>query len=388
MGSRLPTTSFLSNLQQRPLQTQLKLGAHLGAHISRQPFALSQSPGRKLTESLNSLGVPNVTKAPKALSTLNALDKRAAPHVWRATQLSDNSTRTLSSHHPALDAELPGGGWPCRQVTELLLNAPASGEIRLLMPLLRELTHTGKSVAFIAPPHLPFGPALDAQGLYIEHLLIISPQAHEDPKQSLTDLLWSAEQVLKSGQFEAVVVWCPKQVSPEQLRRLHHAASMSPGAVFICRPLLAQFESSAAPLRISLGNDIVLPAKPALSPAQAAEHSTSALLARLAAFTSPQAGRLPKPLTEPQAQTQTRALKALQLQILKRRGPVLQKPIQLQIQSPASAPATSVQACPAPQARPEQQAHLSQHANGFFLSGSFDQVLARLEGAMAESAAC
>ncbi|HSC00640.1 MAG TPA: hypothetical protein VLE45_12055, partial [Burkholderiaceae bacterium] len=51
--------------------------------------------------------------------------------LWRAHQLSATSNAVTASGFAALDAELPGGGWPHRVLTELLLPHPGLGELRL-----------------------------------------------------------------------------------------------------------------------------------------------------------------------------------------------------------------------------------------------------------------
>jgi protein ImuA len=54
------------------------------------------------------------------------------PALWRGHQLGHGAGRALASGFAELDAELPGGGWPRRVLTELLLAHPGVGEIRLL----------------------------------------------------------------------------------------------------------------------------------------------------------------------------------------------------------------------------------------------------------------
>src|SRR5262245_20290752 len=48
--------------------------------------------------------------------------------LWRAHHLSSPSCAVTSSGFAVLDAELPGGGWPHRVLTELLLPHPGLGE--------------------------------------------------------------------------------------------------------------------------------------------------------------------------------------------------------------------------------------------------------------------
>ncbi|MDP3082599.1 MAG: hypothetical protein Q8N44_02745, partial [Rubrivivax sp.] len=58
------------------------------------------------------------------------------PALWRAHQVGRQPTATRPTGFAALDAELPGGGWPAGMLSELLLPHPGVGEIRLLAPAL------------------------------------------------------------------------------------------------------------------------------------------------------------------------------------------------------------------------------------------------------------
>jgi protein ImuA len=67
--------------------------------------------------------------------------------------------------------------------------------------------------------------------------------------------LWAAEQVLRCRDMAALLVWLP-QARADQLRRLHLASAShtngKPRLVFAFRPAHAAQESSAAPLRLHL----------------------------------------------------------------------------------------------------------------------------------------
>ena len=43
------------------------------------------------------------------------------PGVWRAHQLANDTSARIPSGFVALDQQLPGGGWPTRNLIELLL---------------------------------------------------------------------------------------------------------------------------------------------------------------------------------------------------------------------------------------------------------------------------
>lgn len=117
--------------------------------------------------------------------------------VWRADQIDRavGGVAARSSGHAALDAELPGGGWPAGGLIELLLPAPGCGELRLLAPAL-----AAASLLWIAPPFTPYAPALAGLGLMIERLTIVTPA-------NAADAAWAAEQALRSGALSAVLWW-------------------------------------------------------------------------------------------------------------------------------------------------------------------------------------
>lgn len=165
------------------------------------------------------------------------------PHaLWRGDALGSHAIPSIPTGYSQLNRELPGGGWPPSVLTELLWTQHGSGEFRLLAPVLKALSHAGKTIVLLAPPHLVFAPALAQLGLDIRQVLVVQS---EKP----ADRLWAVEQVLKSANFGALLCWLP-QARPEHLRRLQLAAGSGDGLTFVFRPASAQFESSPAPLRL------------------------------------------------------------------------------------------------------------------------------------------
>jgi protein ImuA len=155
--------------------------------------------------------------------------------LWRADRLASEPAPVWPSSHAALDAELPGGGWPVTGLTELLLPAPGCGELRLLAPALRV---ADGELLWIAPPAVPYAPALHALGL--SRVVCLTP---DQP----ADAAWAAEQALRAGCCAAVLWWGDAPLP--MLRRLHLAASACP--LFALRPWAAQQQSSPAPLRLA-----------------------------------------------------------------------------------------------------------------------------------------
>lgn len=163
--------------------------------------------------------------------------------VWRADQLQQTAQAVLSSGHAELDAELPGAGWPLGQLTEVLQGQSGQHEWRLLLPALKAAVAQGPLV-LIGAPLLPHLPALAAAGIPAAQLLRIDAYTP-------AERLWAAEQVLRCRELGVLMAWLP-QARPEQLRRLQLASTHTQALVFAFRPEAARHESSPAPLRLML----------------------------------------------------------------------------------------------------------------------------------------
>jgi hypothetical protein len=144
----------------------------------------------------------------------------------------------------SLDAVLPGGGWQSGTIVELMPMSDGIGELRLLMPALAKITQGERHVAMIAPPYIPFAPALLRHGLRLEHFWIIRAQ-------SAADILWSAEQTLRCKSFGAVLAW-PSAIRDRDVRRLQLAAEAGSSIGFVYRQPSAARESSPAAVRLRL----------------------------------------------------------------------------------------------------------------------------------------
>jgi protein ImuA len=171
------------------------------------------------------------------------------PQLWRAHQMGRSVEPTVRSGFGPLDAQLPGGGWPCRALTELLLPHAGIGEIRLLAPSLAALQRRGRLVMMFDPPAAMSAPALGELGLDVVQLLLIQTHLQLRPG---ADRLWALEQALKSGHVGAVVAWLPPRLRAERVRRLQLAAHAHDGLAFMFREPAAQGQASAAPLRLAL----------------------------------------------------------------------------------------------------------------------------------------
>jgi hypothetical protein len=184
---------------------------------------------------------------------------RRDPRLWTARGVAARpagEAATVASGIAALDAVLPGGGWPLGALTELLLPEPGRGELTLLLPAQARLAHAADARAaprwlcWIAPPLLPYAPALAAAGLPLQRLLLV----HAQGTRAGRDRLWAAEQALVSGQCAAVLVWLVEPPYPA-LRRLQLAAADADAwAVALC-PGHGAARRSPAALRLRLDGD-------------------------------------------------------------------------------------------------------------------------------------
>lgn len=175
---------------------------------------------------------------PNALATL-----LEHPGIWRADDYA-RSAAAAPSGFPALDACLPGGGWPEGALTEIFAAPSGIGELGLLMPLCARITSAGRWVAFIAPPHVPYAPAFAAAGVQPSRLLLVRT---EHPG----DRLWALEQCLRSRQCGATLAW-PPRMDPGSLRRLQLACEHGGGSGFLFLPEDAARNASTAALRLQL----------------------------------------------------------------------------------------------------------------------------------------
>jgi protein ImuA len=182
------------------------------------------------------------------------------PALWLASQLGRAATAGRATGFAALDAELPGGGWPPQALTELLLPHPGVGELRLLAPALAALQQgtsgLPRSVMLFDPPAQPCAWAWSALGLDVRQLVIVRGrdglQGRARTLLPAADTLWALEQALASGQVGAVLAWLPTRLRGDSLRRLQLAAQSHPGPAFLLRDIEARLKPSAAPLRLQL----------------------------------------------------------------------------------------------------------------------------------------
>lgn len=173
------------------------------------------------------------------------------PQLWRAGRLGSASEATTTGF-AELDRHFPGGGWPRAGLAELLLPTAGIGELRLLVPLIRTLSREqSRWIAWIAPPFVPYAPALQACGIDLGRLLVIRPPDHQSA-------LWAMERASRSGTCSLVLGWPDeRRLELTDTRRLQLATQRGRTLTCLFRPERAAAVKSMAELRLR-----VVPAEP------------------------------------------------------------------------------------------------------------------------------
>lgn len=205
----------------------------------------------------------------------------ARADVWRGQRIRAPQP-TLASGHAALDAALPGGGWPLGVLVEVCSAYVGLGETSLLLPALASLTRARRWVAWVDPPGLLDAPALVEAGVDPGCCVVVEPGHVADPRpvsirgpgstpahrrtapraadgarrdasplrQTRTQpALWAAEQLLRGGACAAVLVWWADD-DGHALRRLQLAAETGGALCVLFRPLARAARISPAALRL------------------------------------------------------------------------------------------------------------------------------------------
>lgn len=158
--------------------------------------------------------------------------------LWQGNQtLAEQDHYTTG--YDLLDQKL-SGGFPKQGVVEL--SSPAAiGELRLLLPHLRNTTQERLSV-FIQPPGYLCAEQLIREGFDMNKILLLYPREHKEA-------LWAAEQCLKSGACSNVLLWS-SELEVHQARRLQVASERGDSLSFLFKS--EQHSQASLPVSLSL----------------------------------------------------------------------------------------------------------------------------------------
>ena len=175
----------------------------------------------------------------------------AHPAIWRGGDCAPEPA-AVATGFAALDAVLPGGGWP-QALTEIQPSGEGIGELRLVLPGLARLQADGRDVIWIAPPYVPYAPALAAAGLDLGRLVIVRPATAADAQ-------WAFGEALRAPECGAAFLWPQGMLDERVARRLQVAARDGGSWGVLWRRPGERQTTVAAPLRLALS-----PAAPRLA---------------------------------------------------------------------------------------------------------------------------
>lgn len=183
--------------------------------------------------------------------------------VWRGddwVQPTESAPKVQTTGHVALDAQLPGGGWPVGAMSEILLPSHMHAEWSLVAAGLGQAlkSRPRQRAVLVAPPLDVFTPALQCEGIADAQLCCVQPQnsgfsASRKSSNATTDAssIWVSEQALRCRDVCAVLAWLPVSQAPA-LRRLQLLAAQQRQLLWVFRPEFARTQASPAPLRLWL----------------------------------------------------------------------------------------------------------------------------------------
>jgi len=209
-------------------------------------------------------------QAAALVQLLRPAERAALAGVWHADDpaLAATSAECTPSGFAALDAELPGGGWPHSQLVELLYDDPGIGELSLLAPALAAQARAGRTCVWILPCERGLGEHGPQSDDPMQRALPYPPalaEASIDPSCSIfvrpavaREAWWAIEQCLRAAHLGALIGWVPTSGASADfraLRRLHLLAQRHRALVFAMRPSRCADTPSPAVLRLQLSCD-------------------------------------------------------------------------------------------------------------------------------------
>ena len=169
------------------------------------------------------------------------------PDVWLAKDISTRASSGISTGYENLDAILSNKGWPNSGLVEIGYQSVGNGELRLIIPALKQLSQSQKKwITWINPPLIPYAPGLQSLGVDIGKILLVHTKG-------IKDTLWSLEKTCKSKNCSAVLAWINRPLKFKETQRLQLAAKVGGNIIYLFHSGLNHSKnSSASELRLSL----------------------------------------------------------------------------------------------------------------------------------------
>lgn len=173
-----------------------------------------------------------------------ALNSLASKHqlLWQGNTAWGKGSGT-STGFSALDQALPTRGWPKNALTEVIVPYWGMGELRLLLPVMRHLNQQDRQIVWVAPPYLPYAPALVNAGLDLRYVLVVDAQSG--------NISWATERLLYAESCGLVLAW-PVSLSALETRRLQLAAEAGGTMGVVLHTADSKWRATCAALRLQI----------------------------------------------------------------------------------------------------------------------------------------
>ena len=132
--------------------------------------------------------------------------------------LNINIPNTRSTGLPQLDIALPGRGWPCAGLIDIVSVKSFDGVMPLLIPLMSEETRLNNKLILVDPPYIPYYESISEKGVDFNNIIIIKPNRSVKKRRNIVDDLF--KQGLNLDDCNVAIMWTDK-LSFQKSRQLN-----------------------------------------------------------------------------------------------------------------------------------------------------------------------
>ena len=164
--------------------------------------------------------------------------------LWSGAVNPHKPASVISTGFQELDAVLPDGGWARSGLVEILLQPGSLGAMRLLMPVLVQLSVEQRWLSWVSPPSLPSVSALATAGVRLSCIQLVRPKHYQAGLDIIT-------RSLENGKCSAVLAW--PMINDEAIfEQLQQSARAGHALGFMFRDSRTVSQTSSAALRLQL----------------------------------------------------------------------------------------------------------------------------------------
>lgn len=162
--------------------------------------------------------------------------------LWQGN-IKQGNEAGISTGFLNLDQILPTQGWPNKALIEMMVPYWGIGELRLLLPAMLRLNQQRRQIVWIAPPYLPYAPALANAGLNLQYVLVVDAQSG--------NISWAMERLLYTESCGMVLAW-PGHLTALETRRLQLAAEAGETIGVVLHTVDTRWRATCAALRLQI----------------------------------------------------------------------------------------------------------------------------------------